>query len=254
MPNLLKFHRTCRAALNFPDISSKHLRFTLLWLCFNVFERTHIYELDSTCLKAWRLSDAENSWVYSILLESTWNSYCSCVVNRRNRPVTLAFGEDFENAKVSEVHLDSTCPRVGALIYDSKAGWSHKTLCCLSRSWTKATCRSGNDYKHIKHHQKHRYVHFTSFYILPSSTFGGRANQSMRCPILNSHQLAQALACDSLCSPLQLVQLARWESQMELQMPSRRSVCGHRGVISCWWSAHPSLNFWFGNTPCGAVR
>ena len=194
------------------------------------------------------------------------------MVNRRNRPVTLAFCEDLRMPR-SEVHLDSACPRssrVGALIYDPKAGWRwrHNTLCCLSRSWTKATClcsilgspvpvvmtTSVSSIIKIIACFVRLYVLFTSFYILPSSTFGGRANQSMRCPILNSHHLAQALACDSLCSPLQLVQLARWESQMELQMPSRRSVCGHRGVISCWWSAHPSLNFWFGNTPCGSVR
>ena len=50
MPNLLEFHRTCRTAMNFPDISSKHFRFTLSWryafktsFC-NVFERT-IYPL-----------------------------------------------------------------------------------------------------------------------------------------------------------------------------------------------------------------
>lgn len=66
------------------------------------------------------------------------------MVNRRNRPVTLAFCEDLRMPR-SEVHLDSACPRssrVGALIYDPKAGWRwrHNTLCCLSRSWTKATC------------------------------------------------------------------------------------------------------------------
>ena len=78
------------------------------------------------------------------------------------------------------VHLDSTflhgC-RVGALIYDSEAGWSHKTLCCLSRSWTKATCQD----------------------MLQSSTI----NPCEVYLILNSHHRAQALACDSvpaLCS------------------------------------------------------
>ena len=93
------------------------------------------------------------------------------------------FCEDFV-----KIHLDSTCPRasrVGALIYDSEAGWSHKTLGCLSRSWTKATCLysilymsgvpspSSIDYKHIKHHQNHRLfcTAVRTFYILLHSTF-----------------------------------------------------------------------------------
>ena len=123
-------------------------RFTLLWwyafktsFC-TVFERTHIYPLWYTFMDVtasvfeglqveWLShSHVKHSSVYSILLESTWINIIM-VLHGKSQEWTCDpwFVKILRMQRSSEVHIDSTflhrC-RVGALIYDSEAGWSHK--------------------------------------------------------------------------------------------------------------------------------
>ena len=162
----------------------------------------------------------------------------------------------------SDVHLDSTflhrC-RVGALIYDSEAGWSHKTLCCLSRSWTKATCLymswvpspSSSD---CKHHQNHRlfctyFLHPFAFYTFNWLLVGGWTTQDM----LQS----------STINPCEFWILIIWRRLWPViqSQPSVACTTHAFGIPNgCireedrLWTSCCTLSFWFGNTPCGFVR
>ena len=186
----------------------------------------------------------------------------------------------------SEVHVDSTflhrC-RVGALIYDSEAGWSHKdpqSITMLSVASADPglnmsgipSPRSSDTHTHTSSKSS---LIFASYLQHPSTipttlTIGGGWTtqdmlQCMRCmPDSEFSSLGAGFGLWFSPSPLQLVQLTRSESQIHADalvgglvytdVCGRNSVC-HLSTSCCLVQhiQHWTL-LWFGNTPCGSVK